>query len=67
MGDGKRPLDPAEFVTKVLDKPSLVIHAGNLPATAAALRDLLAASGRFFVAVACRCASSCLRMAGYHL
>jgi putative DNA primase/helicase len=29
-------------------KPELVIHAGDLPATAAALRDLLAASGKFF-------------------
>jgi hypothetical protein len=29
-------------------KPELVIHAGNLPATAEALRDLLAASGKLF-------------------
>ena len=29
-------------------KPELIIHAGNLPATAEALRDLLAASGRLF-------------------
>ena len=28
--------------------PELIIHAGNLPATAEALRDLLAASGKFF-------------------
>jgi hypothetical protein len=29
-------------------EPELVIHAGNLPATAEALRDLLAASGKLF-------------------
>ena len=27
-------------------KPELIVHAGNLPATAEGLRDLLAASGR---------------------
>jgi putative DNA primase/helicase len=30
------------------EKPELVIHSGNLPATADALRDLLAASGKLF-------------------
>jgi hypothetical protein len=34
----------------VQPKPELVIHAGNLPATAEALRDLLAASGKLFSA-----------------
>jgi hypothetical protein len=29
-------------------KPELIIHAGNLPATAEDLRDLLAASGKLF-------------------
>ncbi|MFZ2143002.1 MAG: hypothetical protein WAV78_39720 [Xanthobacteraceae bacterium] len=39
----------AEIVDLVLTpKPELMIHAGDLPATAAALRDLLAASGKFF-------------------
>jgi hypothetical protein len=39
----------AEIVDLALTpKPELMIHAGNLPATAAALRDLLAASGKFF-------------------
>jgi len=39
----------AEIVDLALQpKPELVIHAGNLPATAEALRDLLAASGRLF-------------------
>jgi hypothetical protein len=28
--------------------PELIVHNGNLPSTAAAVRDLLAASGRFF-------------------
>ena len=39
----------AEIVDLALKpKPELVIHAGNLPATAEALRDLLAASGKLF-------------------
>ena len=39
----------AEIVDLALQlKPELVIHAGNLPATAEALRDLLAASGKLF-------------------
>jgi hypothetical protein len=39
----------AEVVDLTLrPKPELVIHAGNLPATAEALRDLLAASGKLF-------------------
>lgn len=39
----------AEIVDLALQpKPELVIHAGNLPATTEALRDLLASSGKFF-------------------
>lgn len=39
----------AEIVDLALHKkPDLMVHAGNLPATAAALRDLLASSGRLF-------------------
>jgi hypothetical protein len=39
----------AEIVDLALKpKPDLVVHAGNLPATAEALRDLLAASRKFF-------------------
>jgi hypothetical protein len=39
----------AEIVELALKpKPELLIHAGNLPATAETLRDLLAASGRLF-------------------
>ena len=39
----------AEIVDLALyPKPELVIHAGNLPATAEALRDLLATSGKLF-------------------
>jgi hypothetical protein len=39
----------AEIVDLALKtKPELVIHGGNLPATAEALRDLLAASGNLF-------------------
>jgi hypothetical protein len=39
----------AEIVDLALKpKPELVIHAGNLPATAEALRNLLAASGKLF-------------------
>ena len=39
----------AEIVDLALQpKPELAIHSGNLPATAEALRDLLAASGKLF-------------------
>jgi hypothetical protein len=39
----------AEIVNLALkSKPELIIHAGNLPATAEALRDLFAASGKLF-------------------
>jgi hypothetical protein len=39
----------AEIVDLALKpKPELIIHAGDLPATAEALRDLLAASGKLF-------------------
>jgi putative DNA primase/helicase len=39
----------AEIVELALTpKPELMIYAGDLPATATALRDLLAASGKFF-------------------
>ena len=39
----------AEIVDLALKpKPELIIHAGNLPATAEALRDLFAASGKLF-------------------
>src|SRR5580700_6940292 len=39
----------AEIVDLALkSKPELIIHNGNLPATAEALRDLLAASGKLF-------------------
>jgi putative DNA primase/helicase len=38
----------AEIVDLALQKPELVIHSGNLPATAETLRDLLAASGKLF-------------------
>jgi putative DNA primase/helicase len=39
----------AEIVDLALKpKPELIIHAGNLPATAGVLRDLFAASGKLF-------------------
>jgi hypothetical protein len=39
----------AEIVDLALrPKPELIVHAGNLPATAEALRDLLAQSGKLF-------------------
>jgi hypothetical protein len=38
----------AEIVDLALTKPELLIHAGDLPATAAALRDLFAKSRKFF-------------------
>jgi hypothetical protein len=41
--------DVFNFVDRALaPKPDLPVHASNLPATAEALRDLLAASGRLF-------------------
>jgi hypothetical protein len=46
---GEALLSPAEFVDVALQtKPELSIHSGNLPSSAEALRDLLAASGRLF-------------------
>lgn len=43
------PEQAAEFVAGALaDKPDLIVHSGDLPATARALRDLLAQSGRVF-------------------
>jgi hypothetical protein len=49
MRDVAKQRDAAEIVDFALKrKPELIIHAGNLPATAEALRDLLAASGKFF-------------------
>src|SRR6476661_2576338 len=49
MPDGTVQRTAAEIVDLALKpKPELVIHAGNLPATAEALRDLLAASGKLF-------------------
>jgi hypothetical protein len=42
-------IDAKEFVDFALrPKPELVVHAGDLPATAEAVRDLLADSGKFF-------------------
>jgi hypothetical protein len=38
----------AEIVELSLNKPELVVHASNLPATAEALRDLFAKSGKLF-------------------
>ena len=43
-----RDATAAEIVDLALQKPELVIHGGSLPATAEALRDLLAASGKLF-------------------
>jgi hypothetical protein len=41
------PESAAAFVEHVTTGlPELIVHSGNLPATAEALRDLLAASGR---------------------
>src|ERR1700683_1794743 len=41
--------DVFKFVDRaVASKPDLIVHASDLPATAEALRDLLAASGRLF-------------------
>jgi hypothetical protein len=48
-GAPMRDATATEFVDLALKpKPELIIHAGNLPATAEALCDLLAASGRIF-------------------
>jgi len=38
----------AEIVDLALTKPHLFVHAGDLPATAEAVRDLFAASGKLF-------------------
>src|SRR5689334_13152693 len=38
----------AEIVDLALSKPELIVHGGDLPATAEALRDLFADSGKFF-------------------
>jgi hypothetical protein len=38
----------AEIVELALNKRELFVHAGDLPATAEAIRDLLAGSGKFF-------------------
>jgi Bifunctional DNA primase/polymerase, N-terminal len=44
-----RPKAAARFVELALKpKPELLVHSGNLPATAETLRDLLAATGKFF-------------------
>jgi len=49
MFDNGTPRSAASFVDDALrDKPELIVHAGDLPATARALRDLFAASGRLF-------------------
>ena len=41
--------DVINFVDRALaPKPDLIVHASDLPATAEALRDLLAASGKLF-------------------
>lgn len=43
------PEQAGEFVrAAVTGKPDLIVHAGDLPATARALRDLFAASGQLF-------------------
>ncbi len=39
---------PKPFPWLVAEKPDLIVDPGDLPATARELRDLLAASGRFF-------------------
>lgn len=45
----RSPEEAAEFVrTTMAGKPDLIVRSGNLPATARALRDLLAASGQLF-------------------
>src|SRR6266404_2099507 len=48
-GSPMREGNAADIVDLALKtKPDLFVHAGNLPATAEAVRDLLAASGKFF-------------------
>ncbi len=48
-GSPMRDVTAAEIVDLALRaKPELIIHVGNLPATAEALRDLLSASGKLF-------------------
>jgi hypothetical protein len=45
----QQPEDAAEFVDGAIGaKPELIVHSGDLPATARALRDLLATSGNIF-------------------
>lgn len=46
--EAKGLLDPAAFIDEALGAPELVVHTGNLPVTAVALRDLLAKSARFY-------------------
>jgi hypothetical protein len=50
MSDVPRtPADAEEFVKTTLDEePQLMVHTGDLPATARALRDLLADCGYLF-------------------
>src|SRR5262245_35289682 len=38
----------ADSSAPITEKPNLIVHGGNLPATAHALRDLLATSRRLF-------------------
>jgi len=47
-GAPMRDRTAAEIVDLALNKTELIVHAGYLPATAEALRDLLAASGNLF-------------------
>src|ERR1700751_814266 len=45
----RSPADAAEFVKKTLgQKPQQMVHAGDLPATARALRDVLASCRYLF-------------------
>jgi hypothetical protein len=49
MSDVIKMRDARAIVDRALTpKPELIVHAGDLPATAEAVRDLLAASGRLF-------------------
>ena len=67
MRERTGPRAAVEIVDLALKpKPELIIHAGNLPATAEALRDLLAASGSYSTADY-PCASSSLQMVGHLL
>jgi hypothetical protein len=47
-GIPRTPESAAAFVEHVTGLPELILHSGNLPATAEALRDLFAASGKLF-------------------